>query len=468
MSERLRGPATYAVLMSAVTAFALLQAMVIPVLPAIQHALHADARSVSWVVSAYLLAAAVATPIVGRLGDVYGKKRTLVTVLAVLSVASLVAAYAPSLEVMVAARVLQGVGGGVMPLSLGIVRDEFSAERTSAAVGTLAALGGIGASVGLVLAGPLVDLLGYRALFLAPMTLTAITAVVAAIVVPRSPSGSGGLSWLPAPFLSLSVAAFLLATTQGTAWGWLDPRTLGLYGAAVVVGALWVRLERRAEHPVIDLDMLRLPAVRSANVVSFLLGLAMFGVYSYVPQLLQTPRTTGYGLGATVSESGLVLAPMAACVFLGGIASARLTRRYGPRRVVIGASIVMALSLLTLVAARSHAWEIALTLTAYGFTLGVNLAALSTLVVVSVDPGQTAVASAVNFNVRNIGGAVGAAAMATVVTAGLRADGLPQESGYVVGFVVLAATMLVASVLAMALPRTRAVAPAAQAPSPAV
>ncbi|WP_370617748.1 MFS transporter [Mumia sp. Pv 4-285] len=467
MSDRLRRLTTYAVLMAAVTAFALLQAMVIPVLPAIQHALGADARSVSWVVSAYLLSAAVATPLIGRVGDVYGKKQVLVAVLAVLSIASLVAAYAPSLEVMIAARVLQGVGGGVMPLSLGIVRDEFSAERTSAAVGTLAALGGIGASVGLVLAGPLVELLGYRALFLAPMTLTAITAVVAAVAVPRSPSGSGSLSWLPAPFLSIGVAAFLLATTQGTAWGWLAPRTLGLYATSVVFGALWIRLERRAEHPVIDLDMLRLPDVRSANVVSFLLGLAMFGVYSYVPQLLQTPRGTGYGLGATVSESGLVLAPMAVCVFLGGIVAARLTRRFGPRRVVTGASLVMSLALLTLVAARSQTWEIALTLTAYGFALGINLAALSTVVVVAVDAGRTAVASAVNFNVRNIGGAVGAALMATVVTAGLRADGVPRESGYTVGFVVLAVTMLCASVLAMTLPRDRAHLPSAQVTSTA-
>ncbi|MDN5856643.1 MAG: MFS transporter, partial [Actinomycetia bacterium] len=295
MTTGFRRLGTYVVLMSAVTAFALLQAMVIPVLPAIQNELGTDARSVAWVVSAYLLAAAVATPIVGRVGDVYGKKLVLVIVLALLSLGSLAAAYAPNLELMVASRVVQGVGGGVMPLSLGIVRDEFAADRTSAAVGTLAALGGIGASVGLVLAGPLVDLLGYRSLFLVPMALTAATAAVALAVVPRSARGSGAISWLPAPFLSVSVAAFLLATTQGTAWGWLDPRVLGLYASALALGTAWIRLEHRAENPVIDLAMMMLPAVRSANVVSFLLGVAMFGVYSYVPQLLQTPHSTGYG-----------------------------------------------------------------------------------------------------------------------------------------------------------------------------
>src|SRR5690606_32805324 len=104
-------------------------------------------------------------------------------------------------------------------------------------------------------------------------------------------------------------------TTQGTAWGWADPRVLGLYAATVGLGAAWVALERRAKDPVIDLGLLTLPAVRSANVVSFLLGLTMFGVYSYVPQLLQTPQSTGYGLGASVTASGLVLAPMAAFVF---------------------------------------------------------------------------------------------------------------------------------------------------------
>lgn len=463
MTSTLRRRATYSVLMAAVTAFALLQAMVIPVLPAIEDALDTDSRSVAWVVSAYLLAAAVATPIVGRIGDMYGKKTVLVVVLSLLSVASLIAAYAPSLEVMVAARVLQGVGGGVMPLSLGVVRDEFSGEQTSAAVGTLAALGGIGASLGLVLAGPLVDLLGYRSLFLVPMAFTAVTAVLAALVVPRSAREPGTISWLPAPFLSISVAAFLLATTQGTAWGWADPRVLGLYAATVGLGAAWVALERRAKDPVIDLGLLTLPAVRSANVVSFLLGLTMFGVYSYVPQLLQTPQSTGYGLGASVTASGLVLAPMAAFVFIGGVIAARLTRMFGPRRVALFTSLAMALTLLALVVAHSSLWEIAAILTVYGFALGVNLATLSTLVVVSVPPARTAVASAVNFNVRNIGGAVGAAAMATVVTAALMAGGSPRESGYLAGFTLLAGTMVLAGLLALTIPRAQVAESRAQA-----
>ncbi|MDN5856412.1 MAG: hypothetical protein L0K86_26930 [Actinomycetia bacterium] len=178
-------------------------------------------------------------------------------------------------------------------------------------------------------------------------------------------------------------------------------------------------------------------------------------------------RTLGDESLARRGAPWLVLAPMAACAFLGGIVAARLTHAFGARRVVIVTSLVMAITLLALVAARTQLWEIALTLTAYGFALGVNLATLSTLVVVSVDPARTAVASAVNFNVRNIGGAVGAAAMATVVTADLIAGGLPRESGYVAGFVLLAVTMATAGVLALAIPRTDDSERTSQASSPA-
>ncbi|WP_051267540.1 MFS transporter [Nakamurella lactea] len=443
---------TYAVLLGAALAFALLQAMVMPVLPTIQDHLGTDSRQVAWVVSSYLLASAVATPLVGRLGDVLGRKRVLVAALCTLAVGSLAAAYAPNLGLMVAARVLQGVGAGVVPLSIGIVRDEFPAHRIPAAVGTIAALTGIGAGVGLVLAGPLIDLLGYRSLFLVPMGLTAATAVLAALVLRESPRQAGTVSWLPAPFLSLAVTALILATIQGGAWGWADPRMLGLYAATVGFGICWVVAERHAERPLIDLDMLKRPAVRSVNLVTFLLGFVMFGVYAYVPQFLQAPRSTGYGFGASVTMSGLVMAPMAACVFVGGVTAARASARFGPRLVILTASAVMALSLVVLLAARTQLWQIGSTLAVYGVALGVNLAAVSMAVVLAVSAKLTAVASAVNVNMRTIGGAIGAAMIATVITAGVEPGGPPAESGYLIAFATLAVIVAVASVLALTIP----------------
>lgn len=458
-----RTTATFGVLVVAATAFALLQAMVIPVLPQIQRALETDARSVTWVVSAYLLSAAVATPVVGRLGDAFGKKPMLITALALLSVGSLGAAFAPDIRVMTVARVLQGVGGAVMPLSFGIVRDEFPGERVPFAIGVLAALGGIGASAGLVLAGPIVALWGYRWLFLLPMVVLAVTAAAALAVVRPSPARGDPISWAPAPFLAGALAVFVLATTNASGWGWASRRTLGLYALSALLGLLWYRLESRAQYPLIDLRMMAIPAVRSGNAVSFLLGFAMFAVYAFVPQILQAPASTGYGGGASVTGSGLLMLPLASAVFLGGLAAARLVRRAGSRRVVLVSSAVIAACLAAVAWRYATAWQLVTALGIYGVALGVALASLATLVVVSVPPSQTAVAGAVNFNARNIGGAVGTAVTATVVTAELDAGGVPLASGYTAGFVVLAICMAAATALAAAIPVGRA-APRAEAP----
>lgn len=438
-----------------VTAFALLQAMVIPVLPTIQEALATDARGVASVVSLYLASAAVATPIMGRLGDAHGKRRILVLLLLLLSAGSLIAAVAPSLPVMVLGRIVQGVGGGVMPLAVGIARDVFPAERAGAAVGGLAAISGIGASLGLVLAGPVVDLLGYHALFLAPMVITLATAVAAMVVVPPSPAhrGSPAISWWPAPFLCVTLAAFVVATTHATDFGWTDRRTVGLYAVSVVSGYVWVRLERLVRHPLIDLAMMRIPAVRSANVVCFLHGFVMFGVYTYVPQLLQAPTSTGYGFGASITTSGLAMVPMATAVFVGSLITNRAVRRFDVRPVVTCATVVMTLCLAVIVFSHEVMWQLAVILGVYGVALGVNMASLATLVVTSVPSTQSAVASGVHFNLRNMGGAIGAAVMATVVTANIGATGDPLEGGYVTGFVVLTLTCALATVLSASIPK---------------
>ncbi|WP_238005485.1 MFS transporter [Dactylosporangium sp. AC04546] len=451
-----RPAATFGVLVVATTAFALLQAMVIPVLPEIRRALHTDARSVTWVVSGYLLSAAIATPILGRLGDAVGKKPMLVAALGMLAAGSLGAALAPGIGIMTAARVLQGAGGAVMPLAFGIVRDEFPAERVPSAIGVLAAISGIGASAGLVLAGPIVDALGYRWLFLLPMLMIAATAVVAVFVVPASAGRAEPISWAPAPFLAGALATFVLATTEASRWGWASGRTLGLYAVAAALAAGWLRLESRARHPLIDLKMMRIPAIRSGNAVSFLLGFAMFAVYAFVPQLLQAPSSTGYGVGATVTESGLLMLPLASAVFVGGLVTAGLVRRNGSRRVVVSSSVVIAGCLAVVAWGYAATWQLVTTLGVYGVALGVALASLATLVVVSAPPSQSAVAGAVNLNARNVGGSVGTAVMATVVTARLDASGAPVGSGYTAGFVLLAVAMALATALAVAIPRPAA------------
>src|SRR4051794_36195593 len=161
--------ATYAVLAVGVVAFALLQSLVAPILVTLQHALNTNQVDVTWVLTAYLLSAAVCTPIIGRLGDMTGKKRMLVLTLCVLALGCLISALASSLPLMLVGRVIQGAGGGVLPLAFGIVRDEFPAAKVPGAVGTISALLAAGGAVGTVIAGPINDALDYHWLFWLPL-----------------------------------------------------------------------------------------------------------------------------------------------------------------------------------------------------------------------------------------------------------------------------------------------------------
>ncbi len=212
---------TFGVLALGVGAFALLQSLVIPVLTTVQHQLHTSQSAVTWVLTAYLLSASIMTPILGRVGDMTGKKRVFVGTLVALAVGSLLAAVASSIAVMILARVIQGFAGGMLPVAFGIIRDEFPAERVAGAVGAIAALTAVGAGLGIVLAGPIVDLLDYHWLFWLPLFLTIIAAVSAVLVVPESAvRNPGRISWLPAILLSGWLVALLVALSEAPSWGW--------------------------------------------------------------------------------------------------------------------------------------------------------------------------------------------------------------------------------------------------------
>jgi predicted MFS family arabinose efflux permease len=228
--------------------------------------------------------------------------------------------------------------------------------------------------------------------------------------------------------------------------------TVALYLVSATFAALWWRIESRSANPLIDIAMIRLPTVRASNVVSFLLGVSLFVPYTFLPQILQTPRETGYGFGLTVTTSGLVLLPMSVAMVAGGLTSARLVRRFAARSVLAATCGVMAVCILLFGVAHDAIWRLAITLVAYGFSMGIALAALAALIVVSVPMDQSAVAGAVNFNIRNLAAAVGVALMATIVTSALGPTGLPLDSGYRLGFVIMAAGAAAAAVLSLTLP----------------
>ena len=447
---------TYVVLCAGVSAFSLLQSMVNPVLPTIQAALETDQRTVTWLLTAYLLSASVFTPIVGRIGDKIGKERMLVAALGALAVGSLIAAVAPSIEIMILARVVQGVGGGVLPLTFGIIRDEFPQEKVAGAIGIAAALLAVGGALGLVVAGPLVAALSYHWLFWLPMVLTSVAAVAAWLYVPASPVRTEGrIDLVAAALLSSWLVCLLLPVSQGRDWGWTSPLTVGLLTAAVLLCALWVRTEVRSDAPLIDMRMMRIPAVWTTNLVSLLFGVGMYAGYAFIPQFLQTPERAGYGFGATVTVSGLLLLPQSVATFAAGLLSGRLAARYGSKRLLVVGAALSAVSQLALAVVHDDVWQVLLATVLGGSAFGLAFAAMSNLVVEAVPRSQTGVASGMNANIRTVGGAIGGAVLGSVVTAGARADGLPVEAGYTNGFAVLAACSAVAALVALLVPVAR-------------
>ncbi|WP_330186436.1 MFS transporter [Dactylosporangium sp. AC04546] len=452
-------------LASAAGAFAMLQSLVSPVLPVIQRDLHTSASTVTWVLTAWLLAASVATPLMGRIGDMIGKDRTLLVALAAIAAGCLIAALAPNVGVLIAARVLQGLGGAVFPLAFGILRDEFPPGRMVSAVGGMSAVLAVGGGAGIVLAGPVVAALDWRWLFWLPFGVILVTLLLAYRWIPASPVRTPGrVNWLAAALLSGWLVALLLPLSKINAWG-LVP-VAGLLALAVALFAGWVAVELRAGNPLVDMRMMRLPAVWTTNVVALLFGAAMFSVYAFLPQFMQIPAGTGYGFGASVGRAGLLMLPLLVTMAVVGALSGPATRWLSSRTQVICGAVLGAVSCVMLALAHTHPWQVALAAGVFGVGIGLAYAAMTSLIVHSVPVAQTGVASGMNANIRTIGASIGTAAVSAIVTHGLRPDGLPRESGFTTAFAVLAGAATLAVLVALLIPRTRRTAPA-PAPAPA-
>ena len=460
---------TIVVLATGVGAFGLLQSLILPVLSQVQLRFETDQATTAWVLTSYLLSGAVAAPLIGRLGDAVGKQRMLIVTLSSLALGSAMAALAPTIEWMIAARVVQGLGGGVMPLSFGIIRDEVSPQRGGLAIGIVASLVSAAFGAGIVLAGPIVDGLGYPWLFWLPAIVTSVAAVGAHLLVPPSPVRTKGrISLTPAVLLSTWLVLLLLAVSEGNDWGWASSRILGMLLGAAALFLVWLRVEARTSAPLIDVRLMKARGVWTANGVAFMTGLGTFASFGFLPQLLQTPVESGYGFGATISESGFMLLPASALGFAFGWIAPRLVRRFSAKAVVCAGALANALSYAGIALVHGETWQIGSWMVLQGIGNGCVVSSLAAVVLHSVPPCQTGMASGMNANIRLIGGSIGSAVMAGIVTARLDGAGYPLEVGYRDGFLVLAVGSAAAAGLALLIPRTAGRAPASVADTGAV
>ncbi|MEU5028179.1 MFS transporter [Streptomyces milbemycinicus] len=463
-----RPNAVVAVLALSGIVVSLMQTLVIPIVPELPKYLDASPSDATWAVTATLLAAAVATPVVGRLGDMLGKRRLLLVSLVLLVSGSVVCALSESLVPMIVGRTLQGLAAAVVPLGISIMRDELPPERLAGSTALMSASLGVGGALGLPAAALIADNFDWHALFWTSAALGAVALALVGMIVPESKVRTGGRFDLVGSLgLSAGLVSLLLAVSKGADWGWTSATTLGLFAAAVVILLSWGAYELRARQPLVDLRTTARRQVLFTNLASIALGFSMFAMSLVLPQLLQLPEQTGYGLGKSMLTTGLVLAPQGLVMMVVSPFSAIVTKAKGPKvTLMIGALIVAAGYGLNIVL-MSEVWHLILASCVIGAGVGFTYGALPALIMGAVPASETAAANSLNALMRSLGTSFASAIAGVILaqmTAGFHGQALPSENGFKVVMAIGAGAAFLAFALASFLPRQRtAAAPGAPA-----
>ncbi|MEV0278767.1 MFS transporter [Streptomyces sp. NPDC050610] len=427
-----------------------LGAPLIPTIAAVDHVSTADAQ---WSLTVTMLVGAVATPAMGRLGDGPHRRRVILTGLAVVLVGSLLAALPLGFASLIAGRALQGVGMGLVPLAIATARDSVPPERARSALSTLSLTTAAGVGIGYPVTGLLAENLGMYAGFWFAVIATAVALVTAAVVLPAAPQRPAHPMDTPgAVLLTLGMSGLLFTLTQGEHWGWGSPRLLALGAVSVLLLTGWVLQELRCDHPLVDLRLVRDRTVFAAHLTTMMGGIGMYLLISLVTRYVQTPSSAGYGFGASVVVTGLILVPFSAGSLVAGRVVRILVRNRPPVRMLPVSCLFSLAALLTFVFAHDSLWEVFVTMALAGLGVGVSFAVTPGLIVEGVPAHETGSAMSFNQVVKYIGYSAGSALSAVILqAAGTPGQELPPESGYrtagLTGCAIWAATAVVAYVL---------------------
>jgi EmrB/QacA subfamily drug resistance transporter len=462
--------AVVAVLALAGIVVSLMQTLVIPIVPQLPRLLDASASDAAWAVTATLLAAAIATPVVGRLGDMFGKRRMLLISIVLLASGSVVCALADSLVPMIIGRALQGLAAAVVPLGISVMRDVLPSDRLAGSTALMSASLGVGGALGLPSAAFIADNFDWHFLFWTSAVLGAVSFLLVMTFVPEFEVRTGGRFDLVGSLgLSAGLMSLLLAVSKGGDWGWTSATTVGLGVAAVLVLVAWGWWELRSPQPLVDLRTTARPQVLFTNLASVALGFSMFAMSLVLPQLLQLPEQTGYGLGRSMMTVGLVLAPQGLVMMAMAPVSAAITKTRGPKLTLMIGALIVATGYGLNMVLMSEVWHLVLVSCVIGGGVGFTYGAMPALIMGAVDPSQTGAANSLNTLMRSLGTSF-ASAIAGVVLARMTTDfngfPLPSENGFKTVMALGAGAALLAFAVASFVPKHRPAAPAPVADGP--
>ncbi|MDQ0750578.1 MFS family permease [Streptomyces africanus] len=454
-----RANAVVAVLAFGGIVVSLMQTLVIPIVPELPRLLNAPASDTAWAVTATLLAAAVATPMTGRLGDMYCKRRMLLISLVMLMAGSVTAALSDSLPRMIVGRALQGLASGVVPLGISIMRDELPAERLGSATALMSASLGVGGALGLPAAALIADNFDWHALFWASAGLGVVALVLVPALVPESAVRTGGRFDLVGGIgMAAGLVCLLLAISKGADWGWSSGTTLGLFAAAVVVLLVWGWWELRVRQPLVDLRTTARRQVLVTNLASIAVGFAMFAMSLVIPQLLQLPEATGYGLGRSLLVAGLTMAPSGLVMMATAPVSAALSKARGPKITLMTGALIVAAGYGLNIVLMSELWHFVLVTCVIGAGIGFTYGAMPALIMGAVPASETGAANSLNTLMRSIGTSTASAVAGVVLaqmTTALGQTALPSRDGFRVVLAIGAGAALLAFAVASFIPRQR-------------
>ncbi len=426
-----------------------------PLVPSIATDYGVSIGYAQWSLTITLVVGAVATPVVGRLGDGPRRHLVLVGVLCVLVLGNVLAALSAPFALLLVGRGLQGFGLALIPLAMSIARDHLDTERARSALATLSITAVVGVGLGYPLTGLVAEQTSFHVAFWIAAGLGSIAIVLAATLVPPSThQRARPFDGIGALLLGLALAGLLLAISEADDWGWTSARFCSVLAGSLLLIAVWVRHEQRTHDPLVNLRQMRHPTVLAANLTIALAGVGLYMTMSMIVRYVQTPTSVSYGLGASVLVAGCVLAPMSAL----SVPSSRLVSYLGrwvePDRLLPAGVATIGLGQLMFAFARSQLWESFVVMGITGVGVGSVFAVIPRLVVGAVPPDETSSALALTQVVRTIGFSIGSALSATILTAHTpHGSLLPLDGGYTVAAIIGAILCAVTSVVGWLLSR---------------
>jgi MFS family permease len=454
MNDTRRQAALVPVLVFTTTVVALISSLGAPLLPSISDHLHVTLSSAQWSLTATLVVGAISSPIMGRLGDGSHRRHAMIAGLAAVTLGGVIAALASSLALLVAGRALQGIGLGLVPLTMAAARDHLPRQRVHPTIALLSVAVAAGVGVGYPISGGIADLWGLSAAFWFGVGVSGVALLCVVAVVPTSTHHAAAKLDIPGTLLlTIGLVSLLLAIADGQGWGWTSAAVLGLLAAAVVALAAWVVQQLHARAPLVELRLLRHPAVLTADAFAIVLGVAMYMYLSGVTEFVQAPSSTGYGLSASVVVAGLCLVPLSVASFAASRALPWFTKTVGVRSLLPFGSLMVAVSGGFFALFHTSLWQAFVMMAILGVGIGSTSAAIPGLIVRAVPDSETGSAMGFYQVVRYIGFSLGSALTASILASHTHSgQPLPTGGGYTLVFWVGVVICVAAATLAWVLP----------------